>query len=215
VAAGGWAASTRTLLEYGRIHLDDASLAEMHEPLLPVQHDEWMALAWFVRDRRGARFVEHGGTTLGQCALLSLVPEHGFAIAVLANNVRGHALIGYVLDRAVADYLGVGPWEPSDRELQAKQLEEYAGRYDARGTSVYLELENGRLVLRLEPKGGFPKPDSPPLPAPPPAAVGFYEEDALYVPAGPMRNQRGQFLRDAGGEIEWLRFGLRIHRRRR
>jgi CubicO group peptidase (beta-lactamase class C family) len=215
VAAGGWAASARSLLAYGRMHLEDASLEEMREPVLTTQPGESMGLAWFLKDRGGVRFVEHGGTTLGQCARLVIVPEHGFAIAVLANHALGHAVIGHVLDLAFSEYLDVAPWKPGDFAVTREQLEEYAGSYEARAATIYLELEGDALVLRYEPAGGFPKPDSPPPPALPPAAVAFEAEDALYVPEGPMRNQRGQILRAADGEIEWLRFGLRIHRRRR
>jgi CubicO group peptidase (beta-lactamase class C family) len=214
VAAGGWVTSVSELLRYGRMHLEDATLAGLQEPVLTAQPGESMGLAWFVKDRGGVRVVEHGGTTLGQCARLSLGPEHGFAIAVLTNHALGHAVIGPVLDQAFSDYLGVAPWEPSERDLPRATLADYAGAYDARATTIHLELEDDALILRIESKAGFPKPDSPPLPAPPPAPVAFEAEDALYVADGPMRHQRGQFLRDADGEIEWLRFGLRIHRRR-
>ena len=213
VAAGGLVAGVRTLLRYARLHLDDPSLARMQEPVLPILEDEWMGLSWFVKDGRGPRILEHGGTTSGQCAWLTLVPEHGFALAVLTNHARGHALVGHVRERALADYAGVEPWSPVARELAPAELEEYVGAYEAYGGTVRLRLETGRLVLVIEPKGGFPKPDSPPPPAPPPAAVEFTDDDAFYVPDGPLRLQRGRILRDGDGRIEWLRFGHRIHRR--
>ena len=213
-AAGGLVAGTRTLLRYARLHLEDPSLAFMQEPVLPILEDEWMGLAWFVKESRGTRIVEHGGSTAGQCAWLSLVPDHGFALAVLTNHARGHALIGHVRERALAEYAGVEPWSPVVRELTLAELEEYVGTYEAHASWARLQLEDGRLVLAVESKGGFPRPESPPLPSPPPAAVAFTGDDAFYVPEGPMRNQRGQILRDEDGRIEWLRLGLRIHRRR-
>ena len=213
-AAGGLVAGTRTLLRYARLHLEDPSLASMQEPVLPLLEDEWMGLAWFVKESGGTRIVEHGGGTLGQQAWLSLVPEHGFALAVLTNHARGGALIGHVRERALAEYAGVEPWSPVVREPTRGELEEYVGTYEAQISSARLRVEDGRLVLALESKGGFPKPESPPLPSPPPAEIAFTGDDAFYIPDGPMRNQRGQILRDADGRIEWLRFGLRIHRRR-
>ena len=212
-AAGGLVAGTRTLLRYARMHLEDSSLAPMQEPVLPILEDEWMGLAWFVKEGGGSRIVEHGGTTSGQCAWLTFVPEHGLALAVLTNHALGHALIGHVRERALAEYAGVEPWSPTARELTRAELEEYAGTYEAYASWVRLRLEDGRLVLAVESKGGFPKPDSPAPPAPPPAAVEFTGDDAFYVPEGPMRNQRGRILRDDDGRIEWLRFGYRIHRR--
>ena len=211
--AGGLLAGTRTLLRYARMHLDDASLAPMQELVLPIVEDEWMGLAWFVKDGRGPRIVEHGGTTSGQCAWLTLVPEHGFALAVLTNHARGHALVGHVRERALAEYAGIEPWSPDVQELTPGELEEYVGTYEAYGGTLRLQLEDGRLMLAIESKGGFPKPDSPPPPVPPPAAVEFIGDDAFYVPEGPLRLQRGRILRDANGAIEWLRFGHRIHRR--
>jgi CubicO group peptidase (beta-lactamase class C family) len=211
--AGGLLAGTRTLLRYARMHLEDASLAPMQEPVLPILEHESMGLAWFVKDGRGPRIVEHGGTTSGQCAWLTLLPEHGFALAVLTNHAQGHALVGHVRELALAEYAGVEPWRPVARDLTAAELEEYVGTYEAYGGSVRLQVEDGRLVLAMESKGGFPKPDSPPPPAPPPAPVVFTGEDAFYVPEGRLRHQRGRILRDDAGRIEWLRFGHRIHRR--
>jgi CubicO group peptidase (beta-lactamase class C family) len=211
--AGGLLAGTRTLLRYARMHLEDPSLASMQEPVLPILENESMGLAWFVKDGRGPRIVEHGGTTSGQCAWLTLVPEHGLAVAVLTNHAQGHVLIGHVRERALAEYAGVEPWSPVGRDLTPAELEEYAGTYEAYFSWARLRLEDGRLVLELESKGGFPKPDSPPQPSPPPAAVAFTGEDAFYVPEGVLRNQRARILRDADGRIEWLRFGHRIHRR--
>lgn len=212
--AGGLLAGTRTLLGYARMHLEDPSLATMQEPVLPILEDEWMGLAWFVKEGRDTRIVEHGGTTSGQCAWLVLVPEHGLALAVLTNHARGHALIGHVRERALAEYAGIEPWSPVARDRTPAELDEYAGSYEAYASWARLRVEDGRLVLAMESKGGFPKPDSPPPPSPPPAAVAFTGDDTFYVPEGPLRNQRGRILRDDDGRIEWLRFGHRIHRRR-
>ena len=208
---GGLVLSARSLVAYGRRHLEDESLAVMREPILGIQPDQWMGLAWFVEDRGGVRFVDHGGTTNGQCALLSLVPDCGLAVAMLANHQHGNALIGRVLDRLFEDVLRVAPWRPETLELSNPQLAEYAGRYEMPLNEVELRLEDGGLVLDLIPKGGFPKPDSPPRPAPPQARVAFHAEDAFHVVEGVMKNARGQFLRDEDGRIQWLRFGLRIH----
>ena len=107
--------------------------------------------------------------------------------------------------------LRVAPWRPETLELSNPQLAEYAGRYEMPLTRSSCGWRTAALVLDLIPKGGFPKPDSPPRPAPPPARVAFHAEDAFHVVEGVMKNARGQFLRDEDGRIQWLRFGLRIH----
>ena len=209
--AGGLVASTRTLVEYARMHLEDERLTAMREPILQSQPDEWMGLAWFLTERNGVGFAQHGGTTNGQCALLSLAPERGFVLAVLANHRHGHALIKRVVERALEGILGLEPWQPELVDLSSERLAEYAGRYEMPLSVIELRVEDGVLVLEWIPKGGFPKPDSPPHPAPPPARVAFHDEDGFHVTEGVMKGQRGQVLRGEGGRIAWVRFGLRIH----
>jgi CubicO group peptidase (beta-lactamase class C family) len=210
--AGGLVSSARALVSYAGTHLEDETLAVMREPVLATQRDEWMGLAWFVKDRRGVRFAEHGGTTNGQNAWLALAPERGCAIVVLTNNQFGHALIGRVLERAFQDLLGVAPWQPELIELSTERLREYAGRYQTPLNELDFRVEDGVLVVELIPKSGFPKPDSPPRPTPPPASVAFHAEDEFHVTDGVLKNNRGDFLRGDDGRIAWVRFGRRIHR---
>jgi CubicO group peptidase (beta-lactamase class C family) len=210
--AGGLVCSARALVSYAQAHLDDDTLAAMREPVLSTQSDEWMGLSWFLKDRRGVRFAEHGGTTNGQCAWLSLVPERRFAIVVLTNHQHGHALIGRVLECALEELLGIAPWQPDTFEPAAELLADYTGRYETPLSELVFRVEEGGLVLELVPRGGFPKPDSPPRPAPPPAPVAFHAEDEFHVTDGILRNNRGEFLRDDAGRIAWVRFARRIHR---
>ena len=71
-----------------------------------------------------------------------------------------------VLEKAYEAYLGVR--EP---ELEAVELDPapYLGRYEARMADVELAETEAGLELRFIPKGGFPTPETPPVPAPPPA----------------------------------------------
>mgnify|MGYP006959139684 CR=1 FL=1 len=72
---------------------------------------------------------------------------------------------------------------------------------------VELRRGDGRLELVITPKGGFPKKDSPPQPAPPPLAVAFYERDRLYGIDDP---GEAEFLRAPDGSIAWFRVGGRV-----
>jgi CubicO group peptidase (beta-lactamase class C family) len=210
--AGGLVCSARALVAYGRMHMEDETLAVMREPVLATQRDEWMGLAWFVKDRRGVRFAEHGGTTNGQNAWLALAPDRGFAIAVLTNHQFGHALIGRVLERAFEELLGVPPWTPEVVDLPVDRLGEYAGRFEAPLNELEFRVQDGTVMVEVIPKGGFPKPDSPPRPAPPPAPLAFHGEDEFHVTEGVLTGNRGEFLRGDDGRIAWVRFGRRIHR---
>jgi CubicO group peptidase (beta-lactamase class C family) len=207
---GGLVCSAKALVAYARMHMEDETLAVMREPLLATQRDEWMGLAWFVKDLSGVRFAQHGGTTNGQNAWLALAPDRGFAIAVLTNHQFGHALIGRVLEQAFQDLLGVAPWQPELLDVPVERLREYVGRYQAPLNTLEFRVEDVGLVLEVIPEGGFPKPESPPRPAPPPAPVAFHAEDEFYVTDGVLKNNRGEFLRDDDGTIAWVRFGRRI-----
>jgi len=68
-------------------------------------------------------------------------------------------------------------------------------------------------VTELHPKGGFPRRDSPPAPAPPPFEVRVTGADRLGVVEGAAKGTTLDVVRDEGGRIVWLRAGGRLHRR--
>jgi CubicO group peptidase (beta-lactamase class C family) len=213
-AAGALVTCVPDLLLYAAAHMEDATLAPLRKPQLETgTEDEHMGLAWFLKRRDGVLFVEHGGTTLGQQAILSFAPERGFAIAALANHANGGALIMRVCEAAFEAYLGVAPWEPPSRDVEPEELAEVVGRYERPLADIELRLEDGKLIVELFSRGGYPKPDSPPQAVPPPAEARLYDRDRLVVVEGVMRNMRGQLVRGADGRIKWLRSGRRVHRR--
>ena len=80
------------------------------------------------------------------------------------------------------------------------------------GVSIFYR-EAGELWLQVEPKGGFPTPDSPPGERPPAVRAALCGPDCLVMLDEPLQGARAEILRDAAGQIEWLRAGGRIHRR--
>ena len=209
-AAGGLASSVRELLRWARFHVSDgegvlsrASLDEMQR----VQAQggaifEDVGITWSMRTRNGRRIVGHGGGTNGQISIFAFLPHERAAYTVLTNHQRGAEVI-----LAVERALGVGTPE---REAIAVDDDEYVGRYTSALTDAELKREDSRLVLFMTPKGGFPKKDSPPVPAPPPAPVAFYERDRLFVSEGPMKGGEAEFLRGPDDRIAWFRLGGRI-----
>lgn len=219
-AAGGIVSNVGDLLRYARFHLSrDAgpvgarSIARMREP--QVETDEpgcSMALTWFVRELDGVGLAEHGGGTNGQLSLLSLAPEAGFALAILTNHSPGGSrLIRAVSRLAWRLYLGVEERDPEPIELAPELLAEYAGLYTNPFADRDLRIEEGRLVEHTRYKAGFPTEDSPPLPPVPPAPLAFYDADRFFVPEGPLKGARGDFVRDGEGRITWFRSGGRLH----
>ncbi|HUS14383.1 MAG TPA: serine hydrolase domain-containing protein, partial [Chloroflexia bacterium] len=224
-AAGGITSTVGDQLRYARFHMRDGtaadgscvltpqSIALMQTPVVAADSGQLSGLSWFLRDAGGVRLVRHGGATNGQAAVLLMAPAHNFALSVLTNADAGSQLIRDLSRWALQQYLGIAEPEPTMRPASADDLAPYTGHYDAAATSADLRVEDGGLVLQMTPKGGFPTPDSPASAPPPPMRTVLCGEDEIVVLDDPMRDTRGQFLRDPAGQIAWLRIGGRIHKR--
>jgi CubicO group peptidase (beta-lactamase class C family) len=205
-AAGGIVSTTPDLLRYARLHLDPPPmLAAMQEPqAATAEEGEWVGLTWYGEDRFGT--IRHGGGTLGQLSLLVLQPGTGFAMAVLTN----HSPNGLqVIDAALA---AAGLKAPEPEPVTGAPVDEYVGVYETPGDRLTLTAAGDRVVLDFEPLGGFPARDSPPGPKPPPMEAFFYTPERWLVGEGPYKGVRGQFIRSATGDVEWLRIGGRLYR---
>jgi hypothetical protein len=106
----------------------------------------------------------------------------------------------------------VEPSEEVPLVLASDELALYAAEYDSPLEVATLTLSQGGLALETRPKPGFPDPDSP-APRPPPTRMAFVEPDAVIALDPPLQGRRGDFLRDAEGEIAWFRWHGRLHRR--
>jgi len=210
--AGGIASTVRDLLRYARFHLGDgdgvltrASLDEMQTTQLEAGSIfEQVGITWSMSERTGARIIGHGGGTNGQIALFFFAPAHDLAFAILTNHQRGGE-VGVAARGPALQAIGA-----KDREREAVELDphEYLGKYMSPLYDADLKRDDGRLVLAVTNKGGFPKKDSPPQPSPPPVTVAFYAPDRLFVTDGP--KGEAEFLRSPDGTIEWFRVGGRI-----
>ena len=221
---GGIISTVGDLLIYAQTHmgvggagfLSPASLRHMQTPTLEATGLYQMGLTWWVGQAASGAFVEHGGATNGQIALLRLVPSHGFAVAILTNAGVGRALTAELGHLAMQIFLGEGmPDSPLTPAQPA--LAEYCGHYVARLNEVNVTEKDGKLWLTVRALGRFPRPDSPPPPPPldvsPLLEVGFYAPDRLVDANAIASGARGEFVRDAAGAVVWLRWGGRLLRR--
>jgi CubicO group peptidase (beta-lactamase class C family) len=223
--AGGIICTVKDLLRYARFHMGDGlasdgtrllsqeSLALMQTPLFPSTGISMMGLAWSIITIGETKMIIHGGGTNGQTTLLRIVPSRQFAVAVLTNSDEGDALNFEIANAATKEYLGLSLPEAIPMDLPEETLLSYAGSYDSAGSLCEITLRDGGLVLQITPKGGFPTPDAPPPQAPPPVRVALYAEDRVIVLDEPMKDARGEFLRNPDHSIAWLRLGGRIHAR--
>ena len=216
--AGGVISSVNELLTYARFHMSDGagvlssrSLAQMKTPqvMSNVIGDHW-GLSWSLRNFGDALVVGHGGATKGQMATLQMVPDARFAIVVLTNSDRGGQVHAEAVTTALRLWLGAEKAMPPTITLAPESLAEYCGRYTSPLSDNEIILEGDALILKATPKGGFPKPDSPPGPIGPPTRLSFATRDLAYGVDFPYQGDTFEFLRDDAVRIVYLRAGGRV-----
>lgn len=223
-SAGGIASSVIDQLRYARFHMGDGTaedgtrllqapaLAEMKTPATQANLGSQFGITWFIRDVDGVRIVRHGGATRGQQSAFLMVPDQAFALTILTNSDQGGYLHNEATKWVLEHYLDLQEPEPEPQPRSPEELALYVGEYDAQLGLIRLVMEGDELVMHYAPKGGFPDKDSPPSPAPPPTRVAFTAPDQIIDLDPPHTGNRAEFLRDADGQICWLRTS-RLHRR--
>jgi CubicO group peptidase (beta-lactamase class C family) len=238
--AGAIWSTTRDLLRYARFHLaaetsqasagaavtnaavvSPESLLRMREPVmdipgLPLR----IGRSWFLQDVDGVRVFTHNGATLGQGAELVVIPEHGFAFAIVANSSAAGPTASDVIQAALASYPGleslagkvgilrafIAPVDVPTVELPPEKLAEYAGSYVAPGISYSVALRDGALEFADEPVGETDTLQSAIQPmSTGPAPVTFLAEDEAILGGA-----RLPFVRDSAGRVAWLSIGARL-----
>ena len=172
-----------------------------------------MGLTWHLTDEGGVSRVAHGGATLGQIAMLLLVPEHDLALVILTNAGSGRRLNRDAVRWVLREYLGAVVTDPEPIETGVDELRAYVGAYRRPFMDVELHLdEDERLLATVTQKLGFPERDSPRSP-PTTVTLGLSAHDRFIVTEGPVPGARAEIIRNADGSIGWLRFAGRIHAR--
>ncbi len=220
---GGIICSVKDILRYARFHLGDGttedgerlltqeSLSQMQAAHANVWGKAHWGLTWSVDETASVRRISHGGGTAGQISLLTLVPERGFAVAVLSNADRGSVLTRDVTERALKEYLDVEIERPKPIDSTADELAAFAGFYRRPFADLELGMLGGRLIGQVTTKQSFPTPDSPPPPPTPPFTLARCEEDRLLVMDGPFADTTADVIRNDDGTIGWIRVSGRIH----
>ncbi len=233
---GGLVLPITDQLKYARFHLGDGRapdgtlllsperLAEMQTPSGPGAAAAITANApvigagvgWAIEEIDGVRIVTHNGSTSGQQAILAMVPERQFAVALLTNMVPGGGNLHYeVATWALQEFAGLSTPLPATEPLPDSELAEYAGRYGFEAEipgggggaqEVTVEVEGGGLSVTV--RGGETLSDlSPPSP---PARLDFFREDGALVTANGRTSMGANFVRDADGAVGWMQFAARI-----
>ncbi|MEC3916007.1 serine hydrolase domain-containing protein [Nocardia sp. CDC160] len=228
---GGLGTTVSDLLRWGRFHLGDGRTASgetvlptellrrMQQPTVTLRAStlaDAFGLCWMLREVDGVHLVGHGGSGFGQFADLQLVPERGFAIAVLSNaSPEGIPANQAIVRWALEHYLGVIDKDPEPLPFDAERVRELLGEYEIDAMTATFLVEDGQLLLDCKvkpeiraaaPEGAIPQ-DHPAFP------IGLLPNDEYIVTAGSFQGQRGFLTRDNHGEITALDLAGRVFTR--
>ena len=216
--AGGVVATAHDMLTFARFHMGNgggimkkSSIKAMQKPTVATSGTGKIGISWFVDEASGVKIILHGGGTNGQISGFWFIPEKDFALVLLTNSSETRE--NHILDKALQIYFDISIPEPEIIALDSAALESFTGKYENIEVIIQLTLKENELWMEFEHKGGFPTPDSPPLPVPPPVRIGFYDKDKVIAIDAPIKGARGEFLRASDGALTWLRSGLRIHKK--
>jgi hypothetical protein len=143
-----------------------------------------------------------------------MAPDAGFAITVLTNSMAGARLHTNAVKFALERYLGVTDADPEPIEAPRTQLEAFTGQYEGAMQDLEVKLDDEGLSLTMTPNESAPRlsETAPPVQTYRIAACG---SDRFVGTSGLAQGNEGELLRAADGSVAWLRWGLRLYRRRR
>ncbi|GID28683.1 serine hydrolase domain-containing protein [Paractinoplanes brasiliensis] len=160
--AGSIVSTVADLLTFAKMHLDGggdvlsaASAAAMaeHQVELPDKHtlgDSW-GLGWERAGWDGHRVIGHDGNTIGQASFLRLLPEQGFAVALLTNGGNGAKLYEELYREIFAELTGVPvphPLGPPSTPVDVDPTP-YVGVYERASIRQEVSIGENGPVMRL------------------------------------------------------------------
>lgn len=151
--AGGVTADGRRLLS-----ADSAGQMTQHQADVPDPYTlgggSW-GLGWIRFDWNGTALIGHDGSTIGQNAFLRMLPEQGFAVALLTNggNARGlfQELFGELFAELADTTIPVAFAPPANPPTV--DITPWLGRYERASLHTEILLKDGAPWLREIPVG--------------------------------------------------------------
>jgi len=149
----------------------------------------------FAHRFRGVRVLEHGGAIEGFGTLFRMVPDHQFAVIILANK-SGQSLEKSA-EKAMELMLHLDPpiQEKAAAAITPRDLRDLVGRYAHAQTTVEITNKGGTLHFKQGPLE---------LPL---TKIG--EDHFSMLPPGASRHQEIVAVRGSTGRVEFLHAGLR------
>ncbi|MFG1954221.1 serine hydrolase domain-containing protein [Micromonospora sp. NPDC048830] len=211
---GGIVASVDHLLSYARFQLEGGTLLgdslrlAAQRPNGPAADTPSVGLGWWLAGDGEDRVVEHGGGANGQPALLAMLPERSFAIAVLTNGSGGwlaaHELLAWVKQA----YFGIE--DAHATRLPESSLEDCTGAYETMLDRYEIREDDSGRTLSGSVLGDWLEDMDPPTSAEPwIVPVERATGDTLLMSPGTPSEQEASLLRRSDDTVGWLR----LHRR--
>ncbi|MEZ2148155.1 serine hydrolase domain-containing protein [Bradyrhizobium sp. DN5] len=207
--SGGVVASAAHLMRYAQFQLDgaavlsDAMRLTAFEPAGPSTDTPEIGLGWWLDDSTGERIVSHTGDANGQPCLFAMIPSRRFALAVLTNGAKGWITAQRLLNWTMRSYFGLAA--PNPRPDPRPDVDAWLGTYDTCLERRVLRREGERLVLDQIPLKQWLDGLNPPALPQGGIKVQPTGPDAMLIAPGERAQRVGTALRDAHGEIRWLR----------
>jgi CubicO group peptidase (beta-lactamase class C family) len=171
----------------GSVLLSGVCTAAMQEwlvdvPRLPDRAEGW-GLGWQLERWDGDRIVGHGGSTIGQTAMLKAAPDRRLAVAMLTNSDASgtlfDALIGFLFGELRGIAMPPHP-VPPETPVAVAGPSRYAGTYERHSFRFDIEDRDGTLWFAVHPSGPLAAlyPDHEPVRLLPADDRTFYAYDA-------------------------------------
>lgn len=218
------------LLAFARLHLDGGVapdgtrlLADDTVALMQQRHadcpEELLAtgwgLGWMRNTWSGKVVIGHGGNTIGQSALLYLVPEDGIAVALLTNvGSRSDALFRLVREVLLEEAGVEMPPRPAPADGPVEQdLDAYVGDYQRYTVRTQIERDADGLHGRITMSG----PTAASLGLTEPLAIRLHPvRPGQFVTSLPQFGEGWvpvRFHGDDDGRARFMHMGARVARR--
>ncbi len=214
-AAGGIISTVGDLLRFAAFHMgqlqaDGVLSAEavraMQQPQVEAALARHWGLGWAIDPLDGATLIGHGGSTNGFNAQLALMPERGFALAILSNSGQGAAAIRPIEEALLDRYLGLRKQKPAAIALPAAALDRFAGVYERPLSRYTLTPEDSGLRVEAIARNPFSGTETA-LPAYHGEPIG---ERTFRITNGTLAGSTFDFVPNADGGVRFLRFGGRV-----
>jgi len=135
--------------ENGSKILSQNTVLAMQEPQIDLSFNrrfEAWGLGWMLFGYGGKHVIGHDGGTAGMTSQLRLIPDQGFAIAVMSNGGNGGGVFRDIAGKILAERGAPLP-EPAQASGDTQlPLDKYAGRYRRHGMQIDVEVKAGQLI---------------------------------------------------------------------